>query len=232
MPTAAATAPPFSAMPNWNKLGIPILAGIYGTNPAGGGYQGISPTILLAHKNCNIAVGGGGIVSGMSPKGSFDEDGAEQIIEATRHFKQVPPGSVKIHLRFQTGFFRAVYEKETEVLDALKEYMAEMPAYHPRFFRVAEPAEPKYPLTDLPSLIAFNQKAVYDFDNFLARLVDNSEHLEFRPGLRSRGLYRPGQGRRLPDGGHRQPAGFSRAQVSGIHQRIYRASAASFTARV
>ena len=28
------------------QLGIPVLAGIYGTNPAGGGYQGISPTIL------------------------------------------------------------------------------------------------------------------------------------------------------------------------------------------
>ncbi len=27
------------------QAGIPILAGIYGTNPAGGGYQGISPTI-------------------------------------------------------------------------------------------------------------------------------------------------------------------------------------------
>jgi len=66
------------------KLGIPVLAGVYGTNPAGGGYQGISPTILLAHKNCNIAVGGGGIVSGMSPKGAFDEEGAELVIEATR----------------------------------------------------------------------------------------------------------------------------------------------------
>ena len=83
----------------------------------------------------------------------------------------------------QTGFFREVYENETEVLEALKGYMAEMPAYHPRFFRVAEPTEPKFPLSDLPSLIAFNQKAVYDFDNFLARLVDNSEHLEFRPGF-------------------------------------------------
>jgi len=58
------------------KLGIPVLAGIYGTNPAGGGYHGISPTILLAHKDCNIAVGGGGIVSGMTPKGFFDEAGA------------------------------------------------------------------------------------------------------------------------------------------------------------
>ena len=163
------------------QMGVPILAGIYGTNPAGGGYQGISPTILLAHKDCNIAVGGGGIVSGMSPKGFFDEEGAEQIIEATKHFKEEPPGSVKIHYD-ETGFFRSVSEKETEVLDALKQYMAEMPAYNPRFFRVAQPAEPKYPPAEISSIVAFNQKAGYDFENVLARLVDNSEHLEFRAG--------------------------------------------------
>ncbi|PIP08831.1 MAG: glutaconyl-CoA decarboxylase subunit alpha [Syntrophobacteraceae bacterium CG23_combo_of_CG06-09_8_20_14_all_50_8] len=162
------------------QMGVPILAGIYGTNPAGGGYQGISPTILLAHKDCNIAVGGSGIVSGMSPKGFFDEEGAEQIIEATKHFKEVPPGSVKIHYD-HTGFFRAVYETETDVLDALKQYMAEMPAYNPRFFRVAQPAEPKYPPAEISSIITFNQKAGYDFESVLARLVDNSEHLEFRP---------------------------------------------------
>jgi len=162
------------------QMGIPGMAGIYGTNPAGGGYQGISPTILLAHKNANIAVGGGGIVSGMSPKGSFDEAGAEELIEATRHFKAVPPGSVKIHYD-ETGFFRAVFDTETQVLDALKEYMAGMPAYHPRFFRVAEPAEPKYSPAEIPFIVPMNQKAVYDFDNVLARLVDNSEHLEFRP---------------------------------------------------
>ncbi|MEK7374208.1 MAG: carboxyl transferase domain-containing protein, partial [Thermodesulfobacteriota bacterium] len=124
--------------------------------------------------------GGGGIVSGMSPKGSFDEAGAEELIEATRHFKAAPPGSVKIHYD-ETGFFRAVFDTETQVLDALKEYMAGMPAYHPRFFRVAEPAEPKYSPAEIPFIVPMNQKAVYDFDNVLARLVDNSEHLEFRP---------------------------------------------------
>jgi glutaconyl-CoA decarboxylase len=164
------------------QMGIPILAGIYGTNPAGGGYQGISPTILLAHEDCNIAVGGGGIVGGMSPKGYFDEEGAEQLIDATRHFKAVPPGSVKIHYD-ETGFFKAVFQEEREVLDALKGYMAEMPAYNPRFFRVAQPAEPKYPPSDLAYIVPMNPKSGYDFDNVLARLVDNSEHLEFRPGF-------------------------------------------------
>jgi len=162
------------------QMGIPVLAGIYGTNPAGGGYQGISPTILLAHKKANIAVGGGGIVSGMSPKGYFDEAGAEALIEATRHFKEVPPGSAKIHYD-ETGFFTAVFEKEIEVLDALKGYMAEMPGYSPRFFRVAEPAEPKYSPEEVGYIVPMNQKAAYDFDNVIARLVDNSEHLEFRP---------------------------------------------------
>ncbi len=163
-------------------MGIPVLAGIYGTNPAGGGYQGVSPTILLAHKDCNIAVGGAGIVSGMSPKGFFDEEIAEALIDATRKFRAKPPGSVKTHYD-STGFFRAVYETQTGVLDALKEYMTYIPAYHPKFFRVAEPAEPKYDPKEIASIIAFNQKAVYDFDNILARLVDNSEHMEFRPGF-------------------------------------------------
>jgi glutaconyl-CoA decarboxylase len=163
------------------QMGIPVLAGIYGTNPAGGGYQGISPTILLAHKKANIAVGGGGIVSGMSPKGYFDEESAEELIAATRHFKAVPPGSVKIHYD-STGFFTAVFEEETQVLDALKGYMAEIPAYNPRFFRVAPPAEPKYSPMEIASIVPVNPKAGYDFDNVLARLVDNSEHMEFRPG--------------------------------------------------
>jgi len=162
------------------KLGIPVLAGIYGTNPAGGGYQGISPTVLLAHKNCNIAVGGGGIVSGMSPKGFFDEQGAELIIDATKKFKAVPPGRVQIHYD-STGFFKAVFETEEGVLDALKEWMKYLPSYHPKFFRVAEPKEPKFSPAEVNRLVPFNQKMAYSFEEILARLTDNSEHMEFRP---------------------------------------------------
>jgi glutaconyl-CoA decarboxylase len=162
------------------KLGVPVLAAIWGTNPAGGGYQGISPTLLLAHSRCNIAVGGGGIVSGMSPKGLFDEEGAEQIIEATRKFKAAPPGRVEIHYA-GTGFFKEVHETEEGVLDGLKEHMADLPAYNPRFFRVAEPKAPRFSPEEIERLIPFNQKAAYNFDDVLARLTDNSEHMEFRP---------------------------------------------------
>ncbi len=165
-----------------NKLGIPVLAAIYGTNPAGGGYQGISPTLLLAHKDANIAVGGAGIVSGMAPKGYFDEQMAEQIIEATKKFKAVPPGRVEIHYD-ATGFFREVHPSEESLLDSLKSWVTKLPYYDASFFRVAKPAEPKYPAEDLYSLVQFNQKMVYDMEGFMARLVDNSEHMEFRPEI-------------------------------------------------
>ena len=171
---------PFFRHAELEQAGIPVLAGIYGTNPAGGGYQSISCTILLAHKNANMAVGGVGIVSGMSPKGGFDADSLEEIIQKTRDFRAAPPGRVETHFD-KTGFFSQVYEEETEVLDGIKEYMEAIPAYGPKFFQVAEPAEPRFPSDDIYSLLPINQKEVYDFNQVLARLVDGSEHMEYRP---------------------------------------------------
>jgi glutaconyl-CoA decarboxylase len=162
------------------QMGIPILAAIYGTNPAGGGYQGISPTVLFAHKDSNIAVGGGGILSGMSPKGFFDLEGAEQLIKTAKQYKEEPPGSTRIH-HDETGFFRYVYDDETQVLDGIKDYMRDMPAYNPKFFRVADPKPPRFAGEDLYCLVPFNQKQMYDFDEVLSRLVDGSEHMEYRP---------------------------------------------------
>jgi len=172
---------PFFRHAELEQLGIPVLAGIYGTNPAGGGYQSISPTILFAHKDCNIAVGGAGIVSGMAPKGGFDLDMAEGLIDKAKKFRAKPPGSVKIHYD-ETGFFRYVFEEEKEVLDGLKDYMKHIPAYHPKFFRVASHQSPKFDSDDIYRLLPMEPKKVYNFDQILARLVDGSEHMEFRPG--------------------------------------------------
>src|SRR3990172_6041398 len=154
---------PFYRHAELEQAGIPILAAIYGTNPAGGGYQSISPTILLAHKDANMAVGGVGIVSGMAPRGGFDVGMLEELAEITRSFHAKAPGRVETHFN-ETGFISHVYEEETQVLDGIKDYMPKIPAYAPDFFQVAEPAEPAYPGTDLYSLLPFNQKEVCPFE--------------------------------------------------------------------
>ncbi len=162
------------------QKGIHVICGMYGTNPAGGGYHAISPSIIFAHEKSNMAVGGGGIVSGMSPKGGFDLDGAETLIDATRKFKQVPPGGTRIH-HDVTGFMREVFDTEEGVLEAIKKCMAGMPMYDPSTFRVAEPADPIYPAEDLNLIVPFEQKRTYSIEQVLARVFDGSEHMEYRP---------------------------------------------------
>ena len=43
------------------EKGIPVIVGMFGTNPAGGGYHAISPAIIFAHEKSNMAVGGGAL---------------------------------------------------------------------------------------------------------------------------------------------------------------------------
>ncbi|MDR1831658.1 MAG: glutaconyl-CoA decarboxylase subunit alpha [Fusobacteriaceae bacterium] len=173
---------PFFRNAELQKLGIPVIVGIYGTNPAGGGYHSISPTILVAHKDANMAVGGAGILGGMNPKGYVDKESAQALIDATVNAKKTnPPGSVPIHYN-ETGFFREVYEDEEGVLEGIKKYMSMLPAYNLEFFRVDDPVLPAYPEEDLYSLVPFNQKRQYDIYEVMARLFDNSEFFEYKKG--------------------------------------------------
>lgn len=173
---------PFYRNADLQQAGIPVIVGIYGTNPAGGGYHSISPTILIAHKDANMAVGGAGIVGGMNPKGYIDQEGAEQIIEATAKAKGVDvPGTVSIHYD-QTGFFREVYAEEVGVLDAIRYYMDCLPSYNLEFFRVDEPMKPALDPNDLYSILPMNQKKVYNIYDIIGRLVDNSEFSEYKKG--------------------------------------------------
>lgn len=173
---------PFFRNAELQQLGIPVIVGIYGTNPAGGGYHSISPTILVAHQKANMAVGGAGILGGMNPKGYIDMEGAEQIAEMVeKSGKQNPPGSVSIHFN-ETGFFREVYAEELGVIEGIKKYIDMLPAYNIDFFRVADAVKPALPADDLYSIIPMNQKKVYDIYEVIGRLFDGSEFAEYRKG--------------------------------------------------
>ena len=170
---------PFYRNSELNQMGIPVIVGIYGTNPAGGGYHSISPTILLAHKDANMAVGGAGIVGGMDSKPYVDMEGAQGMIDATRKMKNDPPGSVSIHYN-ETGFFREVYSEELGVLDAIKKYMDYLPAYNLDFFRVDTPKAPAVVGEDLYKIVPLNTRKSYDMYNVLKALVDGGEFMEYK----------------------------------------------------
>lgn len=172
---------PFYRNSELNQMGVPVIVGIYGTNPAGGGYHSISPTILIAHQDANMAVGGAGIVGGMNPKGYVDLEAAQALITAQKNLKTDIPGTVSIHYG-ETGFFREVYAEEEGVLGAIRKYMDMLPAYDPEFFRVDDPKEPLFDANDLYSIVPFNQKRSYDMYDVMARLFDGSEFMEYKHG--------------------------------------------------
>ncbi len=173
---------PFFRHADLMQLGIPVIVGIYGTNPAGGGYHAISPTVLIAHEKANMAVGGAGIVGGMNPKGYVDQEAAQALIDATKNAKREdPPGSVTVH-HGTTGFFREVYAEEEGVLESIKKYMDAIPAYNENFFRVDDPKEPLYPASDIYTHVPFNQRRAYDVRKVLGCLFDGSEFMEFKAG--------------------------------------------------
>lgn len=172
---------PFYRNAQLNQLGIPVIVGIYGTNPAGGGYHSISPTILLAHQKANMAVGGAGIVGGMDSKPYVDEVGAQGMIDQTKKMKMDPPGSVSIHYN-ETGFMREVYTEELGVLESIKKYVDYLPGYNTEFFRIDEPKAPLVNGESLYDIVPLNTRKAYDMFNVLKALVDGSEFMEFKKG--------------------------------------------------
>lgn len=172
---------PFYRNSELNQMGVPVIVGIYGTNPAGGGYHSISPTILLAHEKANMAVGGAGIVGGMNPKGYVDREAAEALIEGTKGLRSDPPGRVAIHYN-ETGFFREVLTGDEGVIAAIKRYVDMLPSYDLEFFRVDTPQSPACSDLELYDLVLNNKKRPYDMYSVIARLFDGSQLMEYKKG--------------------------------------------------
>ena len=171
---------PFYRNADLMQHGVPVIVGIYGKNTEDGGYNAVSPTVLLAHEKASMAVGSADSAAGAGIKGPFDKKSAQALIDTVKNSKPADqPGAVSVHYN-ETGFFREVYSEKEGVIEAIKKYMDAIPAYNENFFRVADPAEPVFPSEDLYTHIPFNQRRAYDIRKVLACLVDNSEFSEFK----------------------------------------------------
>lgn len=159
--------------------GLPVLAGVFGSNPAGGGYQACSPTLIIAHDKAEMSAGGGAVLGGMGGAGPFDIDQAMELIAEMARRQADPPGTAATHFDV-TGFFREIYPSEPEVLAALQQRVAQLPAFDPAFFRVDEPAPPLAPADELYDILPLDNDRPYKIEQILARLVDGSSHREYR----------------------------------------------------
>lgn len=161
------------------QSGVPVIVAVYGTNPAGGGYQSMGATALIAHKKANVSVGGASIMGGMNAKDHMDDEAVQGIVASSKKPAGEVPGTVSMH-HDVTGFMREVCEDETAVVETVRKYVACLPAYDRDFFRVDRPQAPALDAGDLYSLLPVNQKRSYAVEEILGRLVDGSQFMEFK----------------------------------------------------
>ena len=161
------------------QSGVPVIVAVYGTNPAGGGYQSMGATALIAHKKANVSVGGASIMGGMNAKDHIDDEAVQGIVASSKKPAGEVPGTVSMH-HDVTGFMREVCEDETAVVETVRKYVACLPAYDQDFFRVDRPQAPALDAGDLYSLLPVNQKRSYAVEEILGRLVDGSQFMEFK----------------------------------------------------
>ena len=179
------------------QAGIPVLAGIYGTNPAGGGVpvgQPHHPPRPQGRQTWPSA--GWASVSGNGPEGRVrhrhgrgadcEDPGVHGASpRGRRHPPTTPPGSSP-----------ASTTRKPASSTGSRSTCGRCPPTGPSSSGRPSPRPPAFPVDDLYHLLPANQKEVYDFDEVLARLVDGSERLEFRPDYGPRGIHRGLQGRR------------------------------------
>jgi len=153
-----------------NEIGVPVIAGIFGTNTAGGGYGGISATKRFAHKDASMAIAGTAIMSGMkTSREYFSEDDIETLLEEIRKAKSVPPpGKAAIHA--ETGFFDGVFESEEAVIAAMRACLIPSEPCSQRDW----PDWPEYDMRELYVLLVHDHSRSYDVESVLARIVDTS----------------------------------------------------------
>ena len=161
------------------QAGVPTVVAVYGTNPAGGGYQSMGGSVLIAHKKANVSVGGASIMGGMNAKDHIDDEAVRDIVESSKKPAGEVPGTVSMH-HDVTGFMREVCEDEAAVVQTIRKYVQCLPAYDPDFFRVDTAREPALDGEELYSLLPVNQKRSYSVEDVLGRLVDGSEFMEFK----------------------------------------------------
>ncbi len=160
-----------------NEMGVPIIAGIFGTNTAGGGYSAISATKRFAHKGASMSIAGTAILSGMSAsRKDFSIEDVGVLIEEIKKANSIPPpGGVAVHLK--TGFFDDVFETEEAVIDAMRGCLTRVEAPHQRDW----PDWPEYDVRELYDLLPHDLSRSYDIQEVLARIVDRSMAREYMP---------------------------------------------------
>jgi geranyl-CoA carboxylase beta subunit len=160
----------FANQARLSAAGIPQIAVVHGSSTAGGAYlPGLSDYVVLVRGRSSIYLAGPPLV-----KAAIGEDATDEAL-----------GGAETHANV-TGLGEYLCENDAHAIALTRELMDKL-----NWDAVPSPAEsapPLYDTEELMGVVPADDRAPHDLREVIARIVDGSDFLEFKPGYGSETL--------------------------------------------
>jgi geranyl-CoA carboxylase beta subunit len=152
----------FANQARLSAAGIPQIAVVHGSSTAGGAYlPGLSDYVVLVRGRSSIYLAGPPLV-----KAAIGEDATDDEL-----------GGAELHAAI-TGLGEYLAENDAHAIATARELIDKLP-----WDRAAAPADvapPRYAAEELMGIVPADEREPYDVREVIARLVDDSDFLEFK----------------------------------------------------
>ncbi len=154
----------FANQARLSAAGIPQIAVVHGSSTAGGAYlPGLSDYVILVKDKSKIFLAGPPLV-----KAAIGEDASDEEL-----------GGADLHASV-TGLGEYLARDDAHALVMARDLMAKLK--WDRIARREKGASPKYDAGDLLGIVPVSEREPYDVREIIARIVDGSDFLDFKPG--------------------------------------------------
>ncbi|MBU6155620.1 MAG: acyl-CoA carboxylase subunit beta, partial [Alphaproteobacteria bacterium] len=153
----------FANLARLSKEGIPVIAVVHGSSTAGGAYQpGLSDYVVVVRDRSKIFLAGPPLLKAATGEIATDEE----------------LGGAELHYTV-SGLAEYMAEDDRDGVRLAREILEKINWASSRPARSFRP--PAYNPEEILSLVPLDYRKPYDVREFIARLVDGSEWLDFKP---------------------------------------------------
>jgi geranyl-CoA carboxylase beta subunit len=156
----------FANQARMSAAGIPQVTVVHGSSTAGGAYlPGLSDYVILVRHRAKVFLAGPPLLRAATGEIATDEE----------------LGGAEMHATI-SGLGEYLAEDDADGIRIAREIMAklpwnaQLPAQPPRAFK-----EPRYPAEELAGVVPVDYRKPYDVREVIARIVDDSDFLDFKP---------------------------------------------------
>ncbi len=155
----------FANLARLSAAGIPVISLVHGSSTAGGAYQpGLSDHVIVVRGRSKIFLAGPPLLKAATGEIATDED----------------LGGAEMHYHI-SGLAEYMAEDDADGIRIAREVMAKL--NYGGFARDTNFAPPRYSADELLGVVPVDYRKPYDVREVIARIVDDSDFLDFKPAF-------------------------------------------------